>query len=125
MVLGAPGCFEGWHDKEEAVKVVGIISGTSFDAIETAAADLRLEGDAVVLRPLGSRSVPYDPGLRAAVGEALPPAATRVREVCTLDTRLGQAFAGAAAEAAEQFCGRRADLIVSHGQTVFHWVEGN
>jgi anhydro-N-acetylmuramic acid kinase len=125
MVPGAPGCFEGWHEKEEAVKVVGIISGTSFDAIETAAADLRLEGDAVVLRPLGSRSVPYDPGLRAAVGEALPPAATSVGEVCTLDTRLGQAFAGAAAEAAEQFCGGQADLIVSHGQTVFHWVEGN
>jgi anhydro-N-acetylmuramic acid kinase len=107
------------------VKVVGIISGTSFDAIETAATDLRFEGDAVVLRPLGSRSVPYDSGLRTAVGEALPPAATSVGEVCTLDTRLGQAFAEAAAEAAEQFCGGQADLIVSHGQTVFHWVEGN
>ncbi|MDQ3251907.1 MAG: anhydro-N-acetylmuramic acid kinase [Actinomycetota bacterium] len=107
------------------MKVVGIISGTSFDAIETAAADLRLEGDAVVLRPLGSRSVPYDSGLRTAVAEVLPPAATNVREVCTLDTRLGQAFAEAAAEAAEQFCGGQADLIVSHGQTVFHWVEGN
>ena len=107
------------------MKVVGIISGTSFDAIETAAADLRLEGDAVVLRPLGSRSVPYDPGLRTAVAAALPPAATNVGEVCTLDTRLGQAFAEAAAEAAEQFCGGQADLIVSHGQTVFHRVEGN
>src|SRR5215210_3376474 len=125
MVPGAPGCFEGWHEEEEAVKVVGIISGTSFDAIETAAADLRLEGDAAVLRPLGARSVPHGPGLRTAVAEVLPPATTSVGEVCKLDTRLGQAFAEAAAEAAEQFCGGQADLIVSHGQTVFHWVEGN
>ena len=106
------------------VKVVGIISGTSFDAIETAAADLRLEDDVVVLRPLGSRSVPYDPGLRAAVAEALPPAATSAGEVCMLDTRLGRAFAEAAAEAAGAFCGGQADLVVSHGQTIFHWVEG-
>jgi anhydro-N-acetylmuramic acid kinase len=106
------------------VKVLGIISGTSFDAIETAAADLRLEDDVVELRPLGSRGVPYDSGLRTAVAEALPPAATSAGEVCMLDTRLGRAFAEAAAEAAQEFCGGRADLIVSHGQTIFHWVEG-
>ena len=106
------------------MKVVGIISGTSFDAIETAAADLRLEDDVVVLRPLGSRGVPYDPGLRAAVADALPPAAASAGEVCMLDTRLGRAFAEAAAEAAQEFCGGRADLVVSHGQTIFHWVEG-
>ena len=23
------------------------------------------------------------------------------------------------------FCGRHADLVVSHGQTIFHWVEGD
>ena len=105
------------------MKIVGIISGTSFDAIETAAADLRLEDDAVVLRPLGSRGVPYEQGLRAAVAKALPPAATSAGEVCMLDARLGRAFAEAAADAARAFCGGKADLIVSHGQTVFHWVE--
>ena len=107
------------------MKVVGIISGTSFDAIETAAADLRLEGDFVVLRPLGARGVPYDPQLRAAVAAALPPATTSAAEVCMLDTRLGRAFAEAAAEAAHVFCEGHADLVVSHGQTIFHWVEGD
>ena len=106
------------------MKVVGIISGTSFDAIETAAADLHLEDDVVVLRPLGSHGVPYDPGLRAAVAAALPPAATSAGEVCMLDTHLGRAFAEAAADAAQAFCGGQADLVVSHGQTIFHWVEG-
>lgn len=107
------------------MKVVGIISGTSFDAIETAAAEMLLEGDTLVLRPLGARSFDYDVELREAVKAVLPPAATGVEDVVKLDTRLGQAFAEAAAGAVDQFCGGRADLVVSHGQTVFHWVEGN
>jgi anhydro-N-acetylmuramic acid kinase len=106
------------------VKVVGIMSGTSFDAIETAAAELRLEGETLILRPLGSRSVAYDAKLRTAIAGALPPATTSAETVCRLDTCLGQAFAAAAAETAEEFCDGRADLVVSHGQTIFHWVEG-
>jgi anhydro-N-acetylmuramic acid kinase len=107
------------------LKVVGIISGTSFDAIETAAAELHLEGDTLVLRPLGACSFDYDPELREAVMASLPPASTSVEDVAKLDTRLGQAFAGAAAGAVDELCGGRADLVVSHGQTVFHWVEGS
>ncbi|HSR24623.1 MAG TPA: anhydro-N-acetylmuramic acid kinase, partial [Candidatus Eisenbacteria bacterium] len=43
--------------------------------------------------------------------------------VCRLDTELGQAFAAAAQRAVDELCDGRADLVVSHGQTVFHWVE--
>jgi anhydro-N-acetylmuramic acid kinase len=106
------------------LKVVGIMSGTSYDAIETSAAEFWLEDEAVVLRPLGSRSVEYDPDLRAAIAGVLPPHGTSAENLCKLDTRLGQAFAEAAFQAAEEFCGGKVDLVVSHGQTVFHWVEG-
>ena len=58
------------------MKVIGLISGTSFDATEAAAADLHLEDETVVLRPLGSRCFDYDDGLREAVLSVLPPAAT-------------------------------------------------
>ena len=105
------------------MKVVGIMSGTSYDAIETAAAEFWLEDEAVILRPLGSRSVDYDPDLRAAIAGTLPPHTTSAENLCKLDTRLGKAFAEAAFETAEEFCGGQADLVVSHGQTVFHWVE--
>ncbi len=101
------------------------MSGTSFDAIESAAAELRLEDESLVMLPLGSRSFAYDPTLREAVAGALPPAAISAEAMCKLDTRLGQAFATAALETAQEFCGGRADLVVSHGQTVFHWVEGD
>jgi anhydro-N-acetylmuramic acid kinase len=107
------------------LKVIGLISGTSFDATEAAAAELRLEDETVVLRPLGARAFDYDVGLREAIASVLPPAATGVGDVARLDARLGQIFAEAAAGTADEFCGGRADLVVSHGQTVFHWVEEN
>ena len=105
------------------MKVLGLMSGTSFDAIEVAAADLRLEGKDLLLRPLGARTTDLEPELRDRISAALPPAATSMEAVCQLDTRLGQAFAAAALGAAEELCGGRADLVVSHGQTLYHWVE--
>jgi anhydro-N-acetylmuramic acid kinase len=46
-----------------------------------------------------------------------------LEEVCELDTRIGQAFADAAAAAIAE--GGAVDAICSHGQTVFHWVEAD
>lgn len=105
------------------MRVIGLMSGTSYDAIDAAAADLRLDGDQLVLTPLGMLSQPYPDELRAAVAAALPPAPTSAADVCKLDTGIGQAFAAVARQAVEQLCGGYADLIVSHGQTMFHWVD--
>ncbi|MFF9002203.1 anhydro-N-acetylmuramic acid kinase [Streptomyces achromogenes] len=105
------------------MRVIGLMSGTSYDAIEAAAADLALDGDALLLRPLGHLSVPYPDELRDRVAAALPPAHTTTRAVCALDTGIGQAFAGAAGRALRDLCAGTADLVVSHGQTMHHWVE--
>jgi anhydro-N-acetylmuramic acid kinase len=105
------------------VRVLGLISGTSFDAIEVAAADLTAEGDELTLRPLGALSVPYAPALTDDIAAALPPAATTAGRICSLDTRIGQAFAEAAARGIAEIAGGHADLVASHGQTIFHWVE--
>lgn len=105
------------------MRVIGLMSGTSHDAIEAAAADLTLEGDTLVMCPLGALSLDYPGDLRERIAAVLPPAATTVEAVCRLDTGVGQAFAEAAALAVERLCGGRADLVVSHGQTVYHWVE--
>jgi len=105
------------------MRVIGLMSGTSYDAIDAAAADLRLEDDRIVLAPLGMLSRPYPEALRADLTAMLPPATTSTEQICRLDTGIGQAFAGAAKQAVEQLCGGHADVIVSHGQTVFHWVD--
>jgi anhydro-N-acetylmuramic acid kinase len=105
------------------VRIVGIMSGTSHDGIDAAVADLRLDGDTLRLTAEGALSTPYQPELRAAVAAVLPPAATTVGEVCRLDNALGQAYAEAAARAIAECAAGPADLVVCHGQTVFHWVE--
>jgi anhydro-N-acetylmuramic acid kinase len=93
------------------------MSGTSYDGIDAAVADLSLDGDVVTLRCVGELSAAYDGELRADLEAALPPARTTLEAVCRLDTRIGQAFADVAARAVGLHGG---ELIVSHGQTVFH-----
>ncbi|MFF1692402.1 anhydro-N-acetylmuramic acid kinase [Streptomyces sp. NPDC058257] len=105
------------------MRVIGLMSGTSYDAIDVAAADLTIDGDRLLLSPLGLITRGYDEALRTALGAALPPATTTLADICRLDTRIGQAFAAAAAEADRELCDGRAELVASHGQTVYHWVQ--
>ncbi|MGW4568511.1 anhydro-N-acetylmuramic acid kinase, partial [Streptomyces sp. NPDC004561] len=72
------------------MRVIGLMSGTSYDAVDAAAADLRLDGDTLALRPLGMVSTPYDGALRAALTAALPPGAPRLAAVWRLDTGIGR-----------------------------------
>lgn len=104
--------------------VLGLSSGTSVDGIDVAACDLTFDGDDIVLCPLGHRDVAYSPDLAAMIVDALPPADTTLDAVCRIDTGIGQQFAAAAIAAIDDLCGGSADLIVTHGQTVFHWVDG-
>ncbi|MBN9733680.1 MULTISPECIES: anhydro-N-acetylmuramic acid kinase [unclassified Pseudonocardia] len=103
--------------------VVGLSSGTSVDGIDVAAAGLEIGGGTVTMAPLGHLEVPFEPELRAAVLEALPPAATTLGAVARIDTGLGHAFAAAARTGIDELTGGRADLVASHGQTLFHDVE--
>ncbi|MFJ7077203.1 anhydro-N-acetylmuramic acid kinase [Streptomyces sp. NPDC098781] len=105
------------------MRVIGLMSGTSYDAIDAGAADLDLVGDSLVLRPLGLVSETYDEELRETLTAALPPGTTSMAEVCRLDTRIGRSFAAAAVRADRELCGGRAELVASHGQTVYHWAE--
>jgi anhydro-N-acetylmuramic acid kinase len=100
-----------------------MISGTSFDAIEAVAADLELDGTTLVADLRAHVSAPYPAEVRDAIAAILPPAATTIEQVCRLDTAIGQAFAEVAA-GLEARLDAPADVICSHGQTVFHWVEG-
>ncbi|MFI6575740.1 anhydro-N-acetylmuramic acid kinase [Nocardiopsis sp. NPDC050513] len=104
--------------------VVGLSSGTSADGIDVAAARLSLDGPLVRLAPLGHRTVAYSADLRRAIRDALSRATTTLEAVCRLDTRIGQEFADAARRGIDDLAGGTADLVASHGQTLFHWVDG-
>jgi anhydro-N-acetylmuramic acid kinase len=104
------------------MRILGLISGTSHDGIDAAVVDFTLDDDVLVARVLHEDSIPYKRVLRTRLLAALPPAACDLAEVAQLDTLVGQAFANAATEAIA--IAGDVDLIVSHGQTVFHWADG-
>ncbi|MBB5955509.1 anhydro-N-acetylmuramic acid kinase [Saccharothrix tamanrassetensis] len=89
------------------MRVIGLISGTSMDAIDVAVGDFTLHGATIVLEPVWHGEHPFPADLRE------PPDSPEA--LCVLDTRLGQAFAEAARP-------HRADLVASLGQTAHHRV---
>ena len=105
------------------MKVVGMISGTSFDAIEAVAVELSLEDRVVTADLLGHLSIEYAPAIRDGVARLLPPNATTIEEVARLDTMIGHSFAEVAGLLSDQYFDGAVDVVCSHGQTVFHWVE--
>lgn len=104
-----------------SMRVLGLISGTSHDGIDAAVVEFTATGESLRLRVVSTDSIPYAAELRARLVAALPPAPSSVDELTRLDTLIGQAFAEVAATMAERH--GPLDLICSHGQTVFHWVE--
>lgn len=107
------------------MKILGLISGTSHDGIDHAVGEFLPEGEGLTLQILSHGSTPYAPALREELLQALPPRPTTLAAVAELDTRIGQAFAAAAEQALQDAGTTAADtaLVVSHGQTVYHWVE--
>ncbi|MFI7277486.1 anhydro-N-acetylmuramic acid kinase [Streptomyces sp. NPDC049879] len=103
------------------MRILGMISGTSHDGIDTAVVTFTRTGDRLHGTVEHTGSASYTPELRARLLAALPPAPTTLAEICELDTLIGQSFADAAAEAVA--AAGPVDLVVSHGQTVYHWVD--
>lgn len=103
------------------MKILGMISGTSHDGIDAAVVEFSEQDGHLTGRVLQTASTPYPPSLRARILRALPPAATTLAEICELDTLVGQSFAESAVDILRGT--GPVDLVVSHGQTVFHWVE--
>lgn len=104
------------------MRVLALSSGTSVDGIDVALADLNFAADpsTLELKPLGHLEVPWDAQLREQILASLPPAEVGVRQWCALDTRIGQAFGEAGRIGLAEL--GSAELVVSHGQTLFHHV---
>ncbi|WP_228001843.1 anhydro-N-acetylmuramic acid kinase [Nocardia australiensis] len=104
------------------MRVIGLMSGTSHDAIDAVAAEITARDRTLRVRIAGQLSRPYPEWLRSELIGALPPNPIDMGAVCRLDTAIGQAFAEVADAAVREFFNGTADLVASHGQTVYHWV---
>ncbi|HEX4743523.1 MAG TPA: anhydro-N-acetylmuramic acid kinase [Candidatus Limnocylindria bacterium] len=100
--------------------VVGLMSGTSADGIEAAAADV--DPQRGTARLVGHRHWRYPNELRErvlAAGSAVP---LTGEQLATLNADLGEANAAAVRALLDEL-GRSADLVAMHGQTIAHYPE--
>jgi len=99
------------------VKIAGMLSGTSLDAIDVAVCEVRWVEGRVDARCESFVAVPFDHGLQARITAAFPPAPVGALEISALHAAIGDAFGEALASVAS---GVVLDAVASHGITLAH-----
>src|SRR6266851_9013554 len=102
--------------------VLGLMSGTSADAIDVALA--RISGAPPHLKAtlLNHTSINFPPQLRREILRVAEQQPISAGDLSQLNFRLGETFAEAALTACRRFriSTKKIALIGSHGQTIFH-----
>ncbi|MCM8749991.1 anhydro-N-acetylmuramic acid kinase [Thermomicrobiaceae bacterium CFH 74404] len=104
---------------------VGLMSGTSADAIDAAVVGITGAGATARLELLGFGTMPLPPEVRRELFLVFDQAERAVERLCSLNVVLGELFADAARTACRQAGVPLAQVFVigSHGQTVWHQPE--
>lgn len=104
---------------------IGLMSGTSADAIDAVIIDASETG--ADYRLVGSHQEPLRPELRAAIHQFSASGGDELERMGTLSVRLGRAFAHAALTVLElnNIAPREIGAIGSHGQTIRHKPGGS
>lgn len=99
-------------------KVIGLISGTSVDGIDAALVEISGTELDLKIELLAGQTYPYPPALREKILAVCANSAISMAELAQLDDAIAQVFAQAAQNI--QTNHPKAQLIGSHGQTVYH-----
>ncbi|AKG20847.1 anhydro-N-acetylmuramic acid kinase [Calothrix sp. 336/3] len=101
---------------------IGLISGTSVDGIDAALVDIAGENLDLQVQLVAGKTYPYPPELRDKILAVCGGATLSMAELAELDDAIATCFAQAAM--AIQQGHPQAELIGSHGQTVYHRPRG-
>ena len=104
--------------------VIGLISGTSADGIDTVLCDINGAPPNVSAKIVHAFTKPYDPALRQRILDCFAPETGRVDEVTRLNADIAEAFAASTLDliAEAKLKPSEIALVGSHGQTVWHDV---
>ncbi len=99
--------------------VIGLMSGTSVDGIDAALVEIEGTTDNLKIHLLAGNTYPYPGQLRERILSLCGGEKLSLPELVELDEAIARQFALAALEIEQQGC-QDAQLIGSHGQTVYH-----
>jgi anhydro-N-acetylmuramic acid kinase len=99
------------------VKIAGLLSGTSLDAIDVAVCDVRVADGRVEATCERFAAIPFADDVRQRILAAFPPAPVGALELSALHAAIGEAFGDALAAVAS---GIALDAVASHGITLAH-----
>ena len=104
--------------------IVGLISGTSADGIDTVLCDISGAPPVLNAKIVRGFTYPYAPALRQRILDSFSPDTGHVDEVTRLNADIAEAFAAAtlALIAEAGLTPGEIDVIGSHGQTVWHEI---
>jgi anhydro-N-acetylmuramic acid kinase len=102
--------------------VVGLMSGTSVDAIDAVLVRIRGNAWRARIEKVGFESLPYPAEIRSRINVLFDKTKANIEEICHLDFVLGELFAAAANHviAAAGMTNDEVDLIAAAGQTIWH-----
>jgi anhydro-N-acetylmuramic acid kinase len=103
-------------------RIIGLMSGTSLDAIDVAMVRIEKHGVTAKVRLEHFREYPYPPKIRAVVRDMFDPKRARIDDICRYDFILGEVFAAAVLRLLQETKTKaeNVDLIASAGQTIWH-----
>ncbi len=104
------------------MRVIGLISGTSVDGVDAVLVELSGTTYDLSVQFIAGDTYPYPPALRDTILEVCHGKALPVEQLVQLDDAIAQIFADAALQIQLDHLppNSPAELIGSHGQTVFH-----
>lgn len=103
-------------------RVIGLISGTSVDGIDAALVDVVGSQTDLKVQLVAGKTFPYPANLRSQILSVCSGSALSMAELAELDDAIAQEFATAALTIQAEY--DMAELIGSHGQTVYHRPTG-
>jgi anhydro-N-acetylmuramic acid kinase len=101
------------------MKVIGLMSGTSVDGLDTALVEITGQEENLQVELLAGETYPYPESLQAEILAVCSGKPLTLSEFCELDDAIAHYFAQCA-QTLETATQTTAELIGSHGQTVFH-----